>query len=550
MLALKRGAASMGAAVSITRLELTAAQLRAAAGREKDGSAARRMLAIAMVLDGADRGTAAETCGMDRQTLRDWVHRYNAEGIRGLHDLKTPGPKPKLTADQQAKLAELVETGPDPARHGVVRWRRVDLRDELERRFGVVLHERSVGKVLAKLGYCRLSVRPRHPQTDEAAQEAFKKTSPQRSRHGSPTTPKTSPSKSGSRCYGDGLSRYFGSPNQSDGAATMQPIDTVNPTILLAIELSASTWLVAARVPGAEKPHLHRIDGGDTAALLALISSLRARVARRLDAEGMLRVLAAYLRGDHQACSMVRVPTPEEEDSKRAHREREKLVQERLRIENRIEALLFTQGIRKRPSLRSWERDLAVLRTGDGREIPHHLRAELDRLRRRLVMTLELIREVEAERDQAAEAKPQDQACRKIAALCRIRGIGANFAAVLTREVFYRSFDNRRQIASYVGITPMPYQSGGMDRDRRISRAGNPRARTTMIQLAWLWLRYQPGSELAEWFRERVGTLAGRTRRIAIVAMARKLLIALWRYAETGVIPAGAEIRAETTVAA
>ena len=284
----------------------------------------------------------------------------------------------------------------------------------------------------------------------------------------------------------------------------------------------------------------------------SILVNRRARRAKtdRLDAEGMLRVLAAYLRGDHQACSMVRVPTPEEEDAKRTHREREKLVQERLRIENRIEALLFTQGIRKRPSLRSWERDLAVLRTGDGREIPRHLRAELDRLRRRLVMTLELIREVEAERDQAAKTKPQDQACHKIAALSRLWGIGGNFAAVLTREVFYRSFDNRRQIASYVGIAPMPYQSGGMDRDRRISRAGNPRARTTMIQLAWLWLRYQPGSELAEWFRERVGTLAGRTRRIAIVAMARKLLIALWRYAETGVIPAGAEIRPETTVAA
>ena len=199
MLALERGAASLGAAVAITRLDLTATDLRAAAGREKVGSAARRLLAIAMVLDGADRRTAAEACGMDRQSLRDWVHRYNAEGLRGLHDLKTPGPKPRLTAEQQAKLAELVEAGPDPVRHGVVRWRRVDLRDELERRFGVVLHERSVGKVLAKLGYCRLSVRPRHPQTDEAAQEAFKKTSPQRSRHGSPTTPKTSPSKSGSR---------------------------------------------------------------------------------------------------------------------------------------------------------------------------------------------------------------------------------------------------------------------------------------------------------------------------------------------------------------
>jgi len=381
----------------------------------------------------------------------------------------------------------------------------------------------------------------------------------------------------------------------------MQPIHTVNPTILLAIELSASTWLVAARVSGSEKPHLHRIDSGDITALLALISSLRNRVARRLeaaigvvccfeagrdgfwlhrllmehgvtnhvlepasilinrrarraktdrlDALGMLRVLAAYLRGDRQSCSMVRVPTADEEDAKRMHREREHLVQERLRIENRIEALLFTQGIRKRPSLRSWERDLAVLRTGDGREMPSHLRAELDRLRRRLIMTLELIRKVEAERDEAANTRPQDQTCRKIAALCRIRGLGDNFAAVLTREVFYRSFDNRRQIASYVGITPMPYQSGGMDRDRRISRAGNPRARTTMIQLAWLWLRYQPGSELAEWFRKRVGMLAGRTRRIAIVAMARKLLIALWRYVETGVVPAGVEIRAESVAA-
>jgi transposase len=112
---------------------------------------------------------------MDRQTLRDWVHRYNAEGLRGLRDLKAPGPKSKLTAEQQAELAKLIEVGPDPVRHGVVRWRRVDLRDELERRFGVVLHERSVGKVLAKLGYRRLSVRPRHPQADEEAQEALKK---------------------------------------------------------------------------------------------------------------------------------------------------------------------------------------------------------------------------------------------------------------------------------------------------------------------------------------------------------------------------------------
>ena len=140
--------------------------------------------------------------------------------------------------------------------------------------------------------------------------------------------------------------------------------------------------------------------------------------------------------------------------------------------------------------------------------MPPRLRAELDRLRRRLVVTLELIREVEAERDEAA-AVPQDQACRKIAALQRIRGVGPNFAAVLTREVFYRAFDGRRQLASYVGIAPMPHQSGGVDRDRRISRAGNPRARTTTIQLAWLWLRYQPGSALAGWFR-RTRRHAGR----------------------------------------
>ena len=189
----------MGARVLITRRDLTARELRRAAGAEKDGAAARRMLALALVVDGSDRKTAAETCGMDRQTLRDWVHRYNAEGLAGLRNLKSPGPGSKLTAQQQAELAALVEAGPDPARHGVVRWRRVDLRDELQRRFGVGLHERSVGKVLAKLGYRRLSVRPRHPQADEEAQEAFKKTLPRRSRRSSPTTPKASRSKSGSK---------------------------------------------------------------------------------------------------------------------------------------------------------------------------------------------------------------------------------------------------------------------------------------------------------------------------------------------------------------
>ena len=366
--------------------------------------------------------------------------------------------------------------------------------------------------------------------------------------------------------------------------------------VLIAIELSVSSWIVAVRLPGSEKSRLHRVEGGDTTALLALIRDLRSRAetklrhaadvaccfeagrdgfwlhrlltahgasayvleptsilvnrrARRaktdrLDAEGMLRVLAAWLGGDRQICSIVSVPTPEDEDAKRPHREREHLVQERQRLENRMEALLFTQGIRGRPSLRSWERDIAKLRTGDGRALPCLMQAELNRLRRRLVLILELIHEMEAERTKALAAKGDDAMTRKIADLQRIRGIGANFSTVLAREVLYRSFANRRQLASYVGIAPMPYQSGGMDRDRSISRAGNPRARTTLIQLAWLWLRYQPGSALSDWFRRRVGTLQGRTRRIAIVAMARKLLIALWRYVETGVLPDGVELRA------
>lgn len=189
----------MGKAITITRMDLSAAELRAAATRAKDASAVRRMLCLAMVLEGANRTTAAETCGMDRQTLRDWVHRYNAEGLPGLYDRKRPGARPKLTAEQRAALAAMVEAGPDPQLHGVVRWRRVDLRDELQRRFGVELHERSVGKVLNRLGYRRLSVRPRHPEADQEAQDTFKKTSPRRSPRSCRIAPRARPSKSGSR---------------------------------------------------------------------------------------------------------------------------------------------------------------------------------------------------------------------------------------------------------------------------------------------------------------------------------------------------------------
>ena len=166
--------------VAITRTEMSARELRAAAARAKDAKAARRMLAIALVLEGVNRKTAAESCGMDRQTLRDWVHRYNAAGLEGLSDRRSAGPTPRLSPDQKAELARMVREGPDPATDGVVRWRRVDLQRKIEARFGIKMHERTVGKQLAALGFRRLSVRPQHPKSDPEAQEAFKKTSPQR----------------------------------------------------------------------------------------------------------------------------------------------------------------------------------------------------------------------------------------------------------------------------------------------------------------------------------------------------------------------------------
>jgi transposase len=187
------------AAIEITRTDLTAGELRAAAVKARDAKAARRMLAIALVLEGKDRKTAAETCGMDRQTLRDWVHRYNAGGLAGLENRKGAGRPSRLNAEQKAELAALVEKGPDAEKDGVVRWRCADLRRRIEEMFGVKLHERTVGKQLKALGYVRLSVRPRHPKSDPQAQEAFKKIFPRRSPPCCPSMPVASPWKSGSK---------------------------------------------------------------------------------------------------------------------------------------------------------------------------------------------------------------------------------------------------------------------------------------------------------------------------------------------------------------
>ena len=186
-------------AISITWTELSPAGLREEAARTADARAARRMLAIAMVLDGHSRETAAETCAMDRQTLCGWVHRYNEAGVAGLADRPHPGPQPRLTEEQEAEVARWVEQGPDLEKDGVIRWRRVDLRDRIKDRFGVSFHKRSIGKLLRRLNFRRISVRPQHPESDPAEQETFKKTSPGWSARRYPGAPKISPLSSGGR---------------------------------------------------------------------------------------------------------------------------------------------------------------------------------------------------------------------------------------------------------------------------------------------------------------------------------------------------------------
>ena len=189
----------MGAPLEVTRAEHTGAELRALSSRCSDGAQVRRMLALAMVLEGRSRTEAAELNGMDRQTLRDWVHRYNAAGVEGLKSRAAPGRAPALSEQQKAQLRELVINGPDPDAHGVVRWRCVDLKAEVARRFQVEVHENTIGRWLHELGLTRLQPRPYHPQKDPAAEATFKKTSPAWSKPRCPRWPPAVPSKSGFR---------------------------------------------------------------------------------------------------------------------------------------------------------------------------------------------------------------------------------------------------------------------------------------------------------------------------------------------------------------
>lgn len=272
----------------------------------------------------------------------------------------------------------------------------------------------------------------------------------------------------------------------------------------------------------------------------------RARSAKtdRIDLERMLRTLLAYLRGEPRVCSMIHVPTVEDEDRKRRNRERDRLLKERTAHTNRIKGLLHAYGIRDAMPLKpDFIKALDHARTGDGRELSPHLKDELVREHERLRLLSQHIAAVEAASRAEQRAAAPGTAEAKVVQLAQLKAIGPVGGQGLVNEVFYRDFDNRRQVGSYLGLAGTPFNSGDRERDQGISKAGNHRARKLAIELAWLWIRHQPDSELTRWFHKRVGDAKGRVRRIAIVAVARKLMVALWRYLQTGVVPTGAVLR-------
>ena len=366
--------------------------------------------------------------------------------------------------------------------------------------------------------------------------------------------------------------------------------------IFVSMELSRSTWLITSLSPGSgEKMSKHGLLAGDVGALLARFAELRrkgfartgvsfpivviqeagldgfwidrvlqqegieshvvdpASIATsrrrrraktdRIDGEALLRALLAHKRGEPRVCAMVKAPTVEEEDRRRLSREREVLIAERISHVNRVKGLLFSQGVSGyEPLRRDRRRRLDALRTGDGRALPTHFKAQIGRELDRLELLLDQIKAVEAERKALLAAQPV-AAPGPAAMLLNIKGIGPEFAAVLWLEGLFRHFDNRRQVASYAGLAPTPWQSGSVDREQGVSKAGNPRLRATLIQIAWLWLRHQPQSALALWFKERVTRNGGRFKKSTIVALARKLLVALWKYVTAGVVIEGAVMK-------
>jgi len=383
-------------------------------------------------------------------------------------------------------------------------------------------------------------------------------------------------------------------------------IQTHIGAIFISLELSRSKWLITSLVPGGgQRMSKHWVDAEDLAGLLARFWAIRDKVSARtgitypiiviqeagldgfwihralvkegieshvvdaasiavsrrrrraktdkIDGEGLLRAMLAFKRGEPRVCSMVRVPTPQDEDRRRICRERKTLTAERIRHVNRIKGLLFSQGIGDyEPLRRDRRRALEAVCTGDGRALGANMKAQIGRELDRLELLLDQIAAVEAERDamlarQAeAEAAQGDQSVRnapaRVQKLMELNGLGAETVAKLETEAFYRSFDNRRQLAAFVGLAGTPWRSGSIDHEQGVSM-GNQRLRETMIQLAWLWPLHQPNSALTRWYLERTKGATKLQKKKMVVALARKLLVALWRYVDAGVVIEGAVLK-------
>jgi transposase len=366
-------------------------------------------------------------------------------------------------------------------------------------------------------------------------------------------------------------------------------------TLIAVIEMSLASWLVAGIVPGVERQPLKKL-AVDESALLKLLHRwreeaekagrrieriavafetgrdgfwlarwLRARgieahvihassvaVSRehrraktdRLDSELLKRVFLGWLRGERDHCKMVAIPTIEDEDAKRPNRERESLVGEQTRIVNRMKAALIRLGIRGfNPKLKKAAERLEGLRTPEGEPIPPNTLAELRRDMERRHLIRDQIRQIEDARLERIERAPSDRSHAMVRLLARVIGVGIETADMLVQEVLSRTLRDRRAVARYAGLTGAPDESGAKRREKGLARSGNVRVRRGMIQLAWRFLMFQKDSALAQWFRARTENARG-IRKTMIVALARKLLIALWRLVTTGEVPAGVVLRA------
>jgi transposase len=368
-------------------------------------------------------------------------------------------------------------------------------------------------------------------------------------------------------------------------------------TIFVALEVSQKNWLAVVHSPERDRMSRHKLAGGDHAGLLALIEGIRSRAWRalgsvphvvscyeagydgfwlhrrltaagvmnfvfdpasiaveqrsrraktdRIDGELLLRTVMAHCRGEPRVVRIVRVPSREQEDARRDSRERQRLIKEQTGHSNRIKGLLRLLGMAAgNPRRRDWLPWLAQQRDWEGQPVPPRLMAELKREHERLRMICEQLQALSQAPAPSDGPVAAARMAERKAQLSRLKGLGPAFAGSLTDEVFYKDFDRGRQVASYVGLAPSPWRSGGTNREQGISKAGNPRARHKAVELAWLWLRHQPDSALSRQFHQRTAGASSRIRRIAIIALARKLMVALWRYLTTGLVPEGAVVKA------